>query len=199
MTDSARIDIAAVLDALPAFPRLRGTRLSLRGPRADDADAVFALFSDPAVMRYWSRPPMAARAEAEERIAEYAEDFHARKALQWVIATRANDEVIGTCALFRFEPRQRRAETGYALRSDHGGRGLAGEAVALALDWGFRTLGLQRIEAGIDRGNAGSRKLLERLGFTSEGLPRDRHFVAGETRDTESFGLLAADWARRNL
>jgi RimJ/RimL family protein N-acetyltransferase len=199
MTDSARIDIAAVLDALPAFPRLRGTRLCLRGPRADDADAVFALFSDPAVMRYWSRPPMAARAEAEERIAEYAEDFHARKALQWVIATRANDEVIGTCALFRFESRQRRAETGYALRSDHWGRGLAGEAVALALDWGFRTLGLLRIEAGIDRGNAGSRKLLERLGFTSEGLPRDRHFVAGETRDTESFGLLAADWARRNL
>ena len=198
MTDSARIDIAAVLDALPAFPRLRGTRLCLRGPRADDADAVFALFSDPAVMRYWSRPPMTARAEAEERIAEYAEDFHARKALQWVVATRARDEVIGTCALFRFESRQRRAETGYALRSDHWGRGLAGEAVALALDWGFRTLGLLRIEAGIDRGNAGSRKLLERLGFTSEGLPRDRHFVAGETRDTESFGLLAADWARRN-
>ena len=198
MTDSARIDIAAVLDALPAFPRLRGTRLCLRGPRADDADAVFALFSDPAVMRYWSRPPMAARAEAEGRIAEYAEDFRARKALQWVIATRANDEVIGTCALFRFESRQRRAETGYALRSDHWGRGLAGEAVALALDWGFRTLGLDCIEADIDRRNTGSRKLLGRLGFTSEGLLRDRHFVAGETRDTESFGLLAADWARRN-
>jgi len=65
MTDSARIDIAAVLDALPAFPRLRGTRLCLRGPRADDADAVFALFSDPAVMRYWSRPPMTARARCD--------------------------------------------------------------------------------------------------------------------------------------
>jgi ribosomal-protein-alanine N-acetyltransferase len=199
MTDSARIDVAAVLDALPAFPQLRGNRLRLRGPRADDADAVFALFSDPAVMRYWSRPPMTALAEAEGRIAEYAEDFDARKALQWVVATRARDEVIGTCALFRFEPRHRRAEIGYALRSDHWGRGLACEAVTLALDWGFRTLGLHRIEADIDPRNAGSRKLLERLGFTSEGLPRDRHFVAGETRDTESFGLLAADWARRNL
>jgi ribosomal-protein-alanine N-acetyltransferase len=194
MTDSARIDVAAVLDALPAFPQLRGNRLRLRGPRADDADAVFALFSDPAVMRYWSRPPMTARAEAEGRIAEYAEDFDARKALQWVVATRARDEVIGTCALFRFEPRHRRAEIGYALRSDHWGRGLACEAVTLALDWGFRTLGLHRIEADIDPRNAGSRKLLERLGFTSEGLLRERYFVGGETSDTELFGLLAQDW-----
>jgi ribosomal-protein-alanine N-acetyltransferase len=197
MTDSARIDVAAVLDALPAFPQLRGNRLRLRGPRADDADAVFALFSDPAVMRYWSRPPMTARAEAEGRIAEYAEDFDARKALQWVVATRARDEVIGTCALFRFEPRHRRAEIGYALRSDHWGRGLACEAVTLALDWGFRTLGLHRIEADIDPRNAGSRKLLERLGFASEGLLRERYFVGGETRDTELFGLLATGWASR--
>jgi ribosomal-protein-alanine N-acetyltransferase len=197
MTDSARIDVAAVLDALPAFPQLRGNRLRLRGPRADDADAVFALFSDPAVMRYWSRPPMTARAEAEGRIAEYAEDFDARKALQWVVATRARDEVIGTCALFRFEPRHRRAEIGYALRSDHWGRGLACEAVTLALDWGFRTLGLHRIEADIDPRNAGSRKLLERLGFASEGLLRERYFVGGETSDTELFGLLATGWASR--
>ena len=197
MTDSARIDVAAVLDALPAFPQLRGNRLRLRGPRADDADAVFALFSDPAVMRYWSRPPMTARAEAEGRIAEYAEDFDARKALQWVVATRAHDEVIGTCALFRFEPRHRRAEIGYALRSDHWGRGLACEAVTLALDWGFRTLGLHRIEADIDPRNAGSRKLLERLGFASEGLLRERYFVGGETSDTELFGLLATGWASR--
>ena len=50
-----RIDIAATLAALPAFPRLQGKRVRLRGPRADDADAVFALFADPDVMRYWSR------------------------------------------------------------------------------------------------------------------------------------------------
>ena len=194
MTDTARIDIAATLDALPSFPQLHGSRLCLRGPRADDADAVFALFSDPAVMRYWSRPPMSMRAEAEGRIAEFVEDFDARKALPWVIATRAHDEVIGTCTLFRFEPRHRRAEIGYALRSDHWGRGLAAEAVALALDWGFRTPGLHRVEADIDPRNAGSRKLLERLGFTSEGLLRERYFVGGETSDTELFGLLAQDW-----
>jgi ribosomal-protein-alanine N-acetyltransferase len=136
---------------------------------------------------------MATRAEAEGRIAEFIEDFDARKALPWVIATRAHDEVIGTCTLFRFEPRHRRAEIGYALRSDHWGRGFAGEAVALALDWGFRTLGLHRIEADIDPRNDGSRRLLKRLGFSSEGLQRERYLVGGEASDTELFGLLAQD------
>jgi ribosomal-protein-alanine N-acetyltransferase len=194
MTDSARIDVAAVLDALPAFPQLRGNRLCLRGPRADDADAVFALFSDPAVMRYWSRPPMTGRGEAEGLVAENCEAFAQRTMLNWVVTRRDRDAVIGTCTLFHFEPRHRRAEIGYALRSDHWGRGLACEAVTLALDWGFRTLGLHRIEADIDPRNAGSRKLLERLGFTSEGLLRERYFVGGETSDTELFGLLAQDW-----
>jgi ribosomal-protein-alanine N-acetyltransferase len=195
MTDTARIDIAAALGALPAFPQLRGNRLRLRGPRADDAGAMFELFSDPAVMRYWSRPPMTDRGEAEGLVDEIGEAFALRTMLNWVVTPRDRDTVIGTCTLFRFEPRHRRAEIGYALRSDHWGRGLAAEAAALALDWGFRALGLHRIEADIDPRNAASRKLLERLGFASEGLLRERHLVGGKTGDTELFGLLAQDWS----
>lgn len=191
MTEAPRIDTAAALHALPAFPRLRGQRVCLRGPCPEDADAVFALFSDPEVMRYGNRSPMAARGEAEGRIVEIVEDFAARKALQWMIAARGDGTVIGTCSLFRFEPRHHRAEIGYALRSDHWRRGLASEAVALALAWGFRTLGLDRIEAGIDSRNTGSRRLLARLGFTSEGSLRERHFAGDEASDNELFGLPA--------
>jgi ribosomal-protein-alanine N-acetyltransferase len=198
MTTASRIDIAATLASIPAFPQLRGRRLNLRGPRADDAEAVFALFSDPEVMRYWSRPPMTGRSEAEGLIAEIGEGFAQRTLLNWVVTARADDAVIGTCTLFRFDPRHRRAELGYALRSDHWGRGYAAEAVSLALDWAFRTLGLHRIEADIDPRNDGSRRLLQRLGFASEGLLRERYFVGDAVSDTELFGLLAADWRQRS-
>ncbi|HEY9400911.1 MAG TPA: GNAT family N-acetyltransferase, partial [Luteimonas sp.] len=122
MTDAARIDIAATLAALPAFPQLQGKRVRLRGPRIEDADALFALFSDTEVMRYWSRPPMTLRSEAEGLIDEILEGFEQRTLLNWVVATRADDAVIGTCTLFHFEPRHRRAEVGYSVRSDHWGR-----------------------------------------------------------------------------
>jgi len=198
MTRPERIDIAATLASLPAFPQLNGKRLQLRGARGGDVDAVFALFSDPQVMRYWSRPPMRHRGEAEGFVAEIAEAFDDRSKLNWVVARREDDAVVGTCTLFRFEPRHRRAEIGYALRSDHWGRGLGEEAASLALDWGFRTLGLHRVEADIDPRNAGSRRLLERLGFASEGLLRERYFVGEDTSDTELFGLLEGDWRRRS-
>lgn len=185
------------LHALPAFPRLDGTRVRLRGPRDDDTDALFAVFSDPEVMRYWSRTAMAQPAEAAGLIVEIGENFASREMISWVVADRRGDVALGTCTLFHFDRRHRRAELGYALRSDHWGRGLAREAASLAIDWGFRTLGLHRIEADIDPRNAPSRRLLEALGFRSEGLLRERFFVDERATDSEWFGLLASDWARR--
>ena len=196
--ESSLVDFAAALAALPAFPQLQGKRVRLRGPLESDVDAVFGLFADPDVMRYWSRPPMTTRGEAEGLVAEIGEGFAKRTHLNWVVTERQDDTVIGTCTLFHFEPRHRRAEIGYALRSDHWGKGFAAEAVTLALDWAFRTLALHRIEADIDPRNAGSRKLLERLGFASEGFLRERYFVGDEISDTELFGLLASDWNSRS-
>jgi RimJ/RimL family protein N-acetyltransferase len=187
-------EMDAVLAALPAVPRLTGQRLALRAPREGDIDALHALFSDPSVMRYWSRPPLRDRSEADAMYRRFDQGFTAREALTW--ATVAPDDVlIGTCTLFRFEPRHRRAEIGYALRSDLWGRGLAREALTLMLDWAFPALRLHRIEADVDPRNDGSRQLLLRLGFRSEGLLRERYFVGDEVSDTELFGLLASDWA----
>ncbi len=197
MATQPPIDIASVLAALPAFPQLEGKRVRLRGPRSEDADALFQLFADPRVMRYWSRPPMTTRREAEGLIEEIDESFALRTKLNWVLTLRNDDVVIGTCTLFHFEPRHRRAEVGYALRSDHWSRGIATEAATVVLAWAFRVLGLHRIEADIDPRNRNSRKLLERLGFASEGVLRERYFVGEETSDTELFGLLASDWTTR--
>lgn len=196
--DNARSDIAATLDGLPAFPRLQGKRICLRPPTADDADALFALFADPQVMRYWSRPPMTARAEAEGLIGEILAGFDQRTLFNWMVASRSDDALIGTCALFRIERRHRRAEIGYSLRSDQWGRGFAVESVSLMLDWAFRTLHLHRIEADIDPRNDSSRRLLERLGFASEGVLRERYFVGDEVSDTQLFGLLESDWLTRS-
>ena len=192
---NVRNDPAAALAALPVVPRLSGTRLVLRAPRERDVDGVYALFSDPAVMRYWSRPPMTERAEAEALLLRWDDGFAGRDALTWIVASPHDDAAIGTCTLYRFDPRHRRAEIGYSLQSALWGRGLAREALTLLLDWALPALGLHRIEADVDPRNDGSRQLLLRLGFRSEGLLRERYFVGDEVSDTELFGLLAADWA----
>jgi [ribosomal protein S5]-alanine N-acetyltransferase len=183
------ISVEQALMALPAFPTLRGRTVQLRPPRADDADALFRLFSQPEVTRYWSRPPMRARVEAEGLLAEMDEAFAARSMLNWLVLHRSADAAIGTCTLFHFQPRNRCAEIGYALVPECWGRGLASEAVALALAWGFGRLGLQRIEACTDPRNERSRRLLERLGFRSEGLMHGRLALGDAMRETEVFAL----------
>ncbi|MGO1071914.1 GNAT family N-acetyltransferase [Lysobacter sp. CA199] len=185
--------IAATLSALDGWPLLQGPRVRLRGPREEDAEAFFALFGDPRVMRYWSRPPLTERTEAEQLLTRCRDEFAARTALEWIIADE-NDTAIGSCKLFRLSPPHRRAELGYALHPDHWGRGVAREATTLALDWAFCHLGLHRCDAGIDPDNQASRALLHRLGFVTEGRQRESFFVGDQVTDSELLGLLASDW-----
>ena len=187
-------DINARLAGLPGFPVLTGPRVRLRGPRVQDIDDVFALFSHADVMRYWSSAPMRVRMQAEGKVEEMLEGFAHRESLNWLVATRRDDRAIGSCTLYRFDARHRRAEIGYALHPGQWGRGLASEAVALALDWGFGALDLHRIEADIDPRNQASRRLLTGLGFRREGLLRQRFLIDGSASDSEIFGLLQDEW-----
>ena len=174
-------------------PTLVSARLCLRPYRGTDVDAVFALYSDPAVMRYWSFPPWTAVPEAEAYLARAAAHAASGSALPWAIADRADDRLIGTATLHSLRLDQGRAEIGYALASERQGRGLASEALRLALDHAFGALGLRRVEADVDPRNTASCRLLEALGFAREGLLRDRWQVAGETCDSALYGLLARD------
>ncbi|RDZ26957.1 GNAT family N-acetyltransferase [Lysobacter silvisoli] len=188
--------IAAALQAQSEFPRLRGERVSLRGPRDEDAEGLYALFSDPQVMRYWSRPAMRERTEAQAMIDSIRQNQQQRSAFNWVIADGA-DQVVGSCTLFRFDANHRRAELGYALHPSQWGRGVAREATSLALEWAFAALGLHRVDASIDPDNDASRTLLHRLGFVSEGRLRESFFVGDKVTDSELLGLLASDWRTR--
>jgi ribosomal-protein-alanine N-acetyltransferase len=185
------------LAALPGFPVLTGPRVRLRGPRSGDIDDVFALFSSGEVMRHWSSAPMRVRMQAEGKLDEMLDGFERRDSLDWLIADRLDDRAIGSCTLYRFDARHRCAEIGYALHPHRWGRGLAKEAVALALDWGFRHLGLHRIEADIDPRNQASRRLLAGLGFTREDLIRQRLLADGSAIGSEILSLSASDWRER--
>ena len=85
----------------------------------------------------------------------------------------------------------RSAYLGYYGMAWCAGRGLMTEAVGLAVRYAFDTLGLHRVEANIQPGNAPSIALVRRLGFTKEGFsPRYLH-IGGDWRDHERWARLA--------
>ena len=176
---------------------LTTARLKLRWLDARDAPALFAVFSDPEVMRYWSSPAWTDMAQAEAAIEQSLEACRAGASLRFGVELAATGEVIGTVTLYAFYAMNRRCEIGYALARAHWGRGYVAEALSAALDYGFRTLDLNRVEADIDPRNAASGRVLERLGFRKEGYMRERWIVNGEVCDSIYYGLLRSDWDAR--
>lgn len=171
-------------------PELHSARLRLREVRQDDAPALFAIHSDPVVMRYWSYPAWTALAQAEAKVADIQRQRREQDILIWAIADAASDQLIGSSAVFALDRAQGRAEIGYSLHRDWQGRGLAGEALRLVLHYLFEAMQLRRLEADADPRNAASCRLLERLGFVREGLLRERWDVNDELCDSAIYGLL---------
>lgn len=175
-------------------PVLRTERLMLRPLAASDAPALYAVFSDPAVVRYWSAESWTDISSADAAIARALEAYRDETELRFAIELAGTCELIGTVALHHFFNQNKRCEIGYALGSRHWGQGYASEALHAALDHGFREVGLNRVEADIDPRNEASARLLEKLGFRREGFMPQRWLVHGEYADTAFYGLLRRDW-----
>ncbi len=183
-----------VLPGAIALPTLSTARLRLRMLGPDDAPAVFSIFSDPEVVRYWSLPPLVDLSGAQSMVQRIEALFLERTLLQWGIVRADDDRVLGTCTLADIDAAHRRASLGYALGRAAWGRGSAREAVAALLAFGFTALDLHRIGADVDPRNLRSLRLLTALGFAEEGYQRETYFVMDEWQDAVLFGLLRRDW-----
>lgn len=175
-------------------PVLTTERLVLRPLTMADAPALYAVFSDPLVTRYWATEPWTDITFAETAIARALECYRDETEIRFAVELVRGREVIGTVNLHHFFDQNRRCELGYAIGSRHWGQGLASEALGAVLEHAFREVGLNRIEADIDPRNDASGRLLEKFGFRKEGFMPQRWLVHGEFADTTFYGLLRDYW-----
>lgn len=173
------------MDPHRGLATLQGSRIRLRQLGAGDVPALFAVFSDAQVMRYWSHAPLRTLEQAEW----YLRDIDAGRAsgshLQWGIASTDDDVVLGATILFAFDRTRRRAEVGYALAHERWRQGYATEALMLLLAHAFTSMSLRAIEADVDARNAASRGLLEKLGFEDGGQRTLRSYA----QENDHYGL----------
>lgn len=175
-------------DSADEMAILHGARLRLRPLRTDDAASLHALFSDPAVTRYWSFAAWTRPAQAQAFI-ELRQSLDPHSVQTFAIARRDSDELIGTLSLFLLAGN--RAEIGYALKPAWQGRGLAAEALRLAAAYAFDVLAVQCIEADVDPRNRPSVRLLEGLGFRCVREVAERWRVGDEIGSSAIYELRA--------
>jgi hypothetical protein len=184
-----------MMDHFHRLPVISTDRLTLREMTSADTDALFEIYSDPEVMRYWSSPPLRERSEAEALLQRIQQSVHDGNACAWGIERTSDNRFMGTCTIHHIDSGNRRAEIGYALGSAYQKQGYMREALTAVFDYAFHVMNLHRMEADIDPRNTASARILERLGFQKEGYLRERWIVNGEISDSTLYGLLTKEWS----
>lgn len=176
---------------LTDFPALTTERLHLRELTMADAPALFAMRSDERLMAHIGRPRATTLQDAEELIMRIAKERSENAGITWALTLHGDDTLIGTIGYYRLKLEHHRAEIGYMLAFDHWHKGLMGEALEAAVACGFERFRFHSIEAVTDPRNIASNKLLERHGFTREGLFRENYYWNGEFQDSAVYSRLA--------
>jgi [ribosomal protein S5]-alanine N-acetyltransferase len=175
------------------LPTLHTERLVIRQLEPADIPAMFVIFSDEAVMRYWSTEAMRESEQAAELLAEIDRYRESGTLFQWGIALRQSNRVIGTCTLNGLGTPHKMASIGYALGQSHWRQGYVREAVEALLAHAFGPMDLHRVEADVDPRNEPSIRVVEYFGFRLEGLQRERYHIGGEIQDAALYGLLRSE------
>src|SRR5260370_26115968 len=95
-----------------ATPTLHTARLLLRPFTEADMDAIFALQSNPGVLRYWDAPPWKERTQAERFIAVCRQIEEEGTGARLAIERAADGVFIGWCGMSQCDPVYRMARLG---------------------------------------------------------------------------------------
>ena len=88
-------------------------------------------------------------------------------------------------------------EIGFSIARAHWGNGLATEASAAVMDWGFKTERLAKMAARSDPLHKRALRVLEKLGMTQEGVLRSQGIRRGNRVDDAVYGILRGEWDQR--
>ncbi len=175
-------------------PVLRGELITLRPIRADDADAMWEMVTDPEGIRLTGRRPAESR---EELGAWCARAASLPRRMDWAI-THGTDEYLGEIVLNQVVPEDARANLRMAMRPGQRGRGFGRESISLVLAQAFADppagLGLHRVSLDVLSINPRARILYESLGFVEEGRLRETHRDGDFWCDTIVMAILEEDY-----
>ncbi|GAA2388711.1 GNAT family N-acetyltransferase [Streptomyces glaucosporus] len=150
---------------------IRTPRLVLRRWREEDVEPLAAVNADPEVMRWIGDGSVRDVERTRAGVEEMEREWEAEGFGLFAVEVRATGELAGFAGLSvpRFLPEVMPAvEAGWRLGKRFWGRGLAGEAAAAVLRFGFLECGLDRVVSIVQVGNDASERLVRRLGMRCE-------------------------------
>ena len=183
-----------VEELLADLPNIETERLLLRKITLDDAADIFEYASDPEVSIFMSWEPHQSIQETYDYLARAMRRYDEHNPGPWAIVHKRDAKMIGTCSYSSWARAHHCAEVGYVLNRRYWGQGYMAEAVRAIIAFGFRELGMNRIQARCDVPNIGSARVMEKVGMSFEGVLRQQLFEKGTFRDIKIYSILRSEW-----
>lgn len=128
----------------------------------------------------WAENRGAFTAESMEiRNRQVMASFILREVIELIGIEAATGTAVIWCGLHDIDWDGRQCNTGYWVRKSAQGRGFAREAANAMVRYAFGALGMRRIGLTHAAGNEASRRIAERLGFSSEGIQKGANVLPG--------------------
>jgi len=167
----------------------------LRGIKLSDAPAVQKAASVREIADSMiSLPHPYPIGEAEQYILQQQGEIQAGTAITFCIRDKKDNSFIGLVEIREIEREHSQAELSFWLAQEFWGRGYMSEVIKTIVQYAFKELGLNRLYAYHMLRNPATGKVLEKNGFSQEGLLRQRVWKWDRYEDVALWAILLQDW-----
>lgn len=182
-------DPKVIRKKLKPFPVLETERLILRKIGMEDVQDMYEYSRDPETCRYLLWESHQSPDVTRKHIQNLEREYRALHFFDWALVEKQSGKMIGTAGFTRIFDRNKVGEIGYVIAPSRQRQGIAPEAIARLLSFGFGKLELSRIDCRIMEHNLASRKVAQRLGFQFRFFERERVLKRGKKERIARYSL----------
>lgn len=181
------------LDLLSTDINLDSGRLILRKPTSEDIKDIFEYAKDESVAHFTRFNPHKSEEDTKFFLISANRQLQSRTALVFVLEFKEEKKVIGSISFQNISEDNERAEIGFALSKKYWGKGLMSEAFSKMIEFGFKKIKFNRLEALCNIENIRSIRLLTTF-MQKEGVLRERDKSKDRFVTSEMFSVLRKDF-----
>ncbi|WP_246188137.1 GNAT family N-acetyltransferase [Paenibacillus tengchongensis] len=180
------------------FPVLESDGLLLAKIEPHHLDGVFEIYNNGKVFEWCGILPKHNKETVKHMIGHFERDYNKRSRVKWGIFAKAEPgRLLGIIEAMDFEAKVNKVTIGYYLAEACWGKGTATAAVQLLLEFLFREINVNRVQAEVMPPNRASKQVLLKNGFRKEGLLRQASLWTGKgVVDLEIYGLLREEYGK---
>jgi len=171
------------------LPTLETERLFLRKLLYSDKKSIFEYAKNPQVALHVLWNAHQSEFDTLEFLNIVYDAYNNNQAAPWGIQLKTDNNIIGTAGFVSWNRKMKRAEIGYVLSVEHWNKGLIPEAVKEIINFGFEKMELEKIVSRCKPKNVASEKVLEKCGFSFDGLVKNQMIIKGKPEDMRMYTL----------